>query len=468
MIIYRRQIVLIITRQFLELITMLKLKNSIQTKVLLAFMSLIIAVVSMVLFTQTNSSNSIQLNEEKFQIYGLADTLRSIEQSSKVYKSNAARDYDSYFRDLDVYYKVISQMLTSIDEKVSNLSATKTFLIDLSSSPTYYVAESGVEKLVEKIDATQEAWSQFRAELNQQFGENLDEPRLEWGADYIVENSQALVVEFESLLNIFNEINIKQNNISKTSGKTVIVILLLFSSAFAAFFYWQVISPIQTTSQAFVRVSDGDFGHQIDVARNDEIGQLVHSFNQMSARSNTVLSIISRLQSVASVEDVINILYSELKIYTSLDLVIYTKPNKANNAYLLNDISPQANFKNLFKVTIPIGNKAQQDYIENISNQGHSIQIDNIETFLKLYPNAVILKSLIRRYPLKSAILQPLSSSLNGAMLIFVSYHEKQLNPAHQELINHLMPFINHKLVDVESRNGNLEQVDPALSLVQS
>ena len=431
---------------------MQKLKSSIQSKVFFAFSLLIIAIVALVIFMQANSSNSIKLNEEKFQIYGLADTLTSIQQSSKIYQSNAARDYDSYFRDLDVYYKVISQMLTSIDKKVANLSTTKVFLADLSNNPTYYITGSGADTLIKKIDSTQETWSQFRKELQQEFGENLNEPRLEWGADYIVQNSSMMVAQFESLLNTFNQINVNQNNISENSGKIVIAVLFLFTSGFAAFFYWQVIAPIQSTNQAFLRVSDGDFGHQIKALRKDEIGQLVESFNHMSARSNTVLSIISRLQSVASAEDVINILYSELKSYTSLDLVIYAKPNKSNNGYLLNDLAPQSNFKNLTKVNVSINNRAQQDYLDNIANYGQSIQVDNIESFVKLYPNAVLLKSLISRYPLKSAILQPLTSSLNGAMLIFVSYHEAQLNPNHQELITHLMPFINHKFVDVEAR----------------
>lgn len=55
----------------------------------------------------------------------------------------------------------------------------------------------------------------------------------------------------------------------------------------------RLIRPIQTLTQATEKLSHGNFGHQIPVTTNDEIGDLTMAFNQMSqdlAQSNQLAS----------------------------------------------------------------------------------------------------------------------------------------------------------------------------------
>ena len=60
-------------------------------------------------------------------------------------------------------------------------------------------------------------------------------------------------------------------------------VLLLFAAMwFALFLSKQVTVPIEALSEGTKRVSAGDFGYRVDVHAQDELGELVRSFNQMT------------------------------------------------------------------------------------------------------------------------------------------------------------------------------------------
>ena len=428
-----------------------KFNNNIQSKVFTG-LALLISVVMVLIFCILESSRQSQkLINEKSQVNSLNDSLTNIKRSNAIYLSNAARDYESYFRDLDVYYKVLVQDLENIDEKIARLSKTNLVLTELSQSSINFINTSSIIQLNLAIENTQSSWDKFKSELSSQFGKNKNEPRLEWGAKYIGEKIPKLSHLFSTLIKNFDAISLQQNQLSKTTVKITILTLLIFTSGFAFFFYFQIINPIKTTKNAFQRVSEGDFGHQIITRRNDEIGQLIRSFNQMSARSDSVLSILSKLQAVKSYNEIVDILHSQLTSYIGCDSVILVKKNLFNQSYTLTSVSPKSNFKNLYKINIPIENPAQSEHLSKIFSDEIAIQINNLENYISQYRNNVILKTIISRYPLKSALFQPLTSGSQNMALIFVSYHEGQLTEKHLELIKHLSPFINHKIKALES-----------------
>ncbi|MGC1448810.1 MAG: ATP-binding protein [Candidatus Sulfotelmatobacter sp.] len=58
---------------------------------------------------------------------------------------------------------------------------------------------------------------------------------------------------------------------------------LLLIALLSWFFVWQVVGrPVQALERGTDRLAAGDLGYQIDVQSQDEIGELAHSFNEMS------------------------------------------------------------------------------------------------------------------------------------------------------------------------------------------
>ncbi len=420
--------------------------KSIQTKILLGF---VVFLTPIFLFTFSNVINSDinrQLSEKNLQVHSLKEAMDNIERGSAIYLSNAARDYESYFRDLAVYYKLLNQDLALIDNKLEKLADSKNELAQLAQSHLSLLDAVQMENLNQNIDNTLVSWKNYRNELRAELGNNLQEPRLEWGAKYISDNSKIVSSAFDTLIMSFEQLSLQQTQTSEIIGKTTIATLISFTVLFGVFFYFHIIVPIRNTKTAFQRVAEGDFGHQIEIKRGDEIGQLVQSFNLMSARSNSVLAILSNLQSASNFESAVAAIQEQSADYLGCDLVVLARSNLSNNGYSFKSIAPMLEYRNLHKFNLYFSHQDEREHINNQLSDNKSILIANIDSYCRSNPYEIILKRIINGYPLKSAIIQPLEYSTRGEFLFFASYHESQFTEQHTELLNHLMPFINHKL----------------------
>ena len=66
-------------------------------------------------------------------------------------------------------------------------------------------------------------------------------------------------------------------------GLGMLVLLMLLQTGMGYFIYRRFVAPIQNVSRATLRIADGDFGQiQNTRKKNDEINQLIESFNSMS------------------------------------------------------------------------------------------------------------------------------------------------------------------------------------------
>ncbi|MCO7225729.1 HAMP domain-containing protein [Pleionea sp. CnH1-48] len=421
-------------------------KRSIQLKVLTGFFILTAIIVSLIAAILTMSEQSQKLANGKVVVHGLNDTIKTIQRSSSTYLSNAARDYESYFRDVEVYYRVLLKDIDVVTAKVERLSELKALVEELAGSRMTLIDKAEFDNLSSTIAETETQWASFKQSIFEEFGDNADEPRLEWGARYINNQSPDMVAQFENMVIQFDSIANRQTKVSAMVGQFTVAIVITFTLLFASWFYYQVIRPLVVTQKAFMRVADGDFGHQVPTQRIDELGQLTESFNQMSARSELVLNILTRLQNATSVADAVDSLYQSAHSYLACDVIIYAEKNAKETAFNFVQLSPKQSFKNLYKITIPTGVGNQRDLFLNQINSGELVYANHIASYVNEHVDATLLKALIDRYPLKSAMVQPLNKGDWQSLLIFASYSENQFNQRHIELLTQLQPVMEERL----------------------
>ncbi len=424
-----------------------KFKNSIHYQVLLSLTIISILWIAVSLTIQSLSSQARSLSEEKAKIYRLNDAIIELKRNSQIYQLNAARDFESYFRDLEVYYKVTIQQIDAIEQNINSLNTINNLLNNIESNPINFASSQDINEMSKLIESSALLWSSFTQGLNDEFGDNKEEPRLEWGAQYIVENIDELTVNINQLLTLFEKTNQQQGSILSIASNAEITSIVGFILLFGLFFNSRVLKPIQKTKAAFSQVSNGDYGHQIEESYSNEIGELITSFNEMSSRSDTVLSILSHLQTAKSLNEATEILHHNLTSYTGCDLVTIAVEDSQKDGFRFKHLSPSSNFKNLFQLKISYNNDAEKEHIEKVALKQSSLQINNISDYINKNRNSVILNTLITRYPLKSAIVLPIQIQDSAAFLIFSSYFETKLQAKHLDLILNLMPFIKHKFL---------------------
>ena len=84
-------------------------------------------------------------------------------------------------------------------------------------------------------------------------------------------------------------VGVSERRIRRTASYVTVVILamaavvLVVAIGLAALVSWVVTQPVRSLTQAARRIRDGELGQQVPVTTKDEVGDLVESFNQMSA-----------------------------------------------------------------------------------------------------------------------------------------------------------------------------------------
>lgn len=154
-----------------------------------------------------------------------------------------------------------------------------------------------------------------------------------------------VAVAFEN--EMFSELNQSLRDAAILVGLLLLVELLVL-----VFFIKRLVStPLNRLLLATGDILRGDFGAQIDVVGNDEIGQLTHSFNQMSEHVETYVNSLHEKESVLSSQfEKIRLVErelqeSELRLRSIVDnssAVIYIK--SAEGQYLLVNSA----FENIF------------------------------------------------------------------------------------------------------------------------
>lgn len=128
-------------------------------------------------------------------------------------------------------------------------------------------------------------------------------------------NLDALSIEGTQLINKYHEIAENREKITQSQGKeiiasgnrtltwiTVVVVLVIVISAIAALVTARIITnPIKLVMERMKLIASGDLSHEpLAVNSRDEVGQLAHATNEMSAHTREMLNGISDVSSSVS------------------------------------------------------------------------------------------------------------------------------------------------------------------------
>ncbi|WP_157729908.1 HAMP domain-containing protein [Bacterioplanes sanyensis] len=220
----------------------------------------------------------------------LSGQLSVLLQQAQHYKRNAPRDYESYNRDLVVFYQQFLHSIAATEQAVAVLQqhqqalANDNELLSLLNATELFQAQNLHAQWLQD-------WQSFEVALHDALGDPA-EPRLEWGAEYILANIAPLQARRDSLQSAIAsaqqrfEQGSQQGRLLAMSTLIVLVLVLLLLLAL------RVVRPIVRTAHACDRVASGEYGLQIDETGSTETRQLQHAFNQLSARAKLMLDLV--------------------------------------------------------------------------------------------------------------------------------------------------------------------------------
>ncbi len=203
-------------------------------------------------------------------------TERSVNLANRAIKYGevAPRDFPAYNRDVELFYPNLQDELKELDSAIDSLSTIKAKQNDILDLQSFY--------------------AEFNQGLWEKLG-NREEPRLEWGADYLAEKAPLLRDRAQAFERIISRSTNAQLELSKNLARVSWLTGLIAILAILFWFWKKVTSRIKHAAQSCLKVAKGEFGTRIEDASSDEIGAFSGAFNSLSARTRVVLGVIDKL-----------------------------------------------------------------------------------------------------------------------------------------------------------------------------
>jgi hypothetical protein len=412
-----------------------KQKHGLQIKVYIALALLLLGSSAIVyylnLLAQDNHANQELMSYvRQVEVQGQA-----IKRRATHYSANAPRDYPPYNRDVIIFYPNFIQDIEEFDQQLMKLQQYANRL------PQGFLYSSKTD-ILKSINKLQSNWREFKLGLQQQLGDNPNEPRLEWGADYVQEN-QALLNDIADMLTTSIDMAI-QKQLQTNRDLSLMAMagaggLLLLG---VIWFYFRVIRRITLTVNGCQRVAQGDFGYQLPLRGNDELTSLAKAFNTLSARTLFVLNMLSKMHRHGNVESKLDSLWQEAGGYLPIQWLGLWQYNIKEQS--LEMMGMRSNRTIRGTVQDDLINAARRDtHLLGLLNRGKPIKYDDLIKASDKIPTSRLFREIIKLGLLNSALLVPLRSDDNWqGILIFIDGDKSAYTREQLELMGNLAPFM--------------------------
>ncbi|MGD2083027.1 MAG: ATP-binding protein [Chromatiales bacterium] len=235
------------------------------------------------------------------------------------YKENAPRDYETYHRDVRLYYRDLMSHVMAFDQ-ISEAFMHGSFDTDLTGIPGMVEPELS-EETYAAVDDLQAVWKDYRSGLEAALGPDQDEPRLEYAAEYVIEHHDRLQSATDGLMNAYQAQVSRELALINLINRGAWLAGVAMTLGIIIWFYVRVLGPLDRAVAGFRRVARGDFGHQVQSFGDNELAWMTESFNRLSSRLDAFFRLIDRIQRGSDLEDALRFVAEEFPALLPLDWV---------------------------------------------------------------------------------------------------------------------------------------------------
>ena len=402
--------------------------------------SAILVIFLMLVGTLAYTSYALNLRQHDYLILNLTGQLRVISQTmteqARHYAQQAPDDHDKYQRDLGTYWQDLQKQIAMYDHITHALDA-RVIDSDLSGKIDHgQIICTWDQQSRLQMSKTAAFWTQFKTELKQKIGDDINEPRLTWAAEYIEKNGGLLEASSQKLANAFQRMmEDKLNEIRKfqiiTAASAVLLLITIIM-----LLHKLIIQPLNLTLGGFSRIAKGDFSHQVPVLVNNEIGQMTTAFNQLTVRLNSMFKLTDRINQGKKLDEMLSFVHEEFQGFVPLNWVgvFYTSPDKQY-------YSLERHFSE-YQVDLRDGDIFSAKFGELSSSLSSPVSV-TLTNSLNAKDN---LESVLAQNLFTSAVYLPLlSKTENRAIMVFAS-RNSPYRPEHLEFLGNIAATIAHVL----------------------
>lgn len=427
-----------------------------QAKVFIGLGALLLGSALIVLYLELVAQENYGNQQLLSYVKQLETQGKAIQRRGMTYAEHAPRDYGPYNRDVIIFYPDFMRDLEAFEQQIERVAGMAANLPRTIISPSNHTTLSSINTL-------QQQWRTFREGFQERLGTSVEEPRLEWGAEYVQKN-QALINSITGkLITTIDSAIMKQVQENKQLTKIAISAagsLLLLG---AIWFYVSVIRRITLTVKGCHRVAQGDFGYQLPTKRKDELGMLAEAFNTLSARTRLVVTMLSKMHQKGSAENKLDSLWNEARGYLPMQWLGLFELNPSQDKLSL--VSMRTGRKLSETLKNSIRRAIDEDmHLVAISKTKLPLKYDELTSVAAGISDARFVREILKIGLLNSALIVPLASDDGWrGLIMFVAQDKGAYTDEQVKLMNNLSGFMANGFAQAENAVIETEQQEVAV-----
>ena len=431
-----------------------------------------IPITILVLFTLLTSAIvftlvSVNARQHDYAILNLSGQLRVIANNlvnqSQQYKANAPRDYPSYYRDLKLYHRQLSDQVNHYDEIIQAFRQREigTELTGLESD----LSCNWDQQSINQLDKTVIEWENFKSGLNLALGSDKKEPRLEYAAEFILKQATSLNRSTDALTTSFRAMMQQKLDNLILTVKGLLLLSAIISIGILMLFYFRVQKPLNNNINGIKQISNGELEHRIHTRYESELSVLSHTINNMATSLNAIFKLTSDVNSTNTVDETLQTVFREFNTISPINWAgifsVNANRTRIKLERMFSDFDSQLSEGSEFGF--------QGSYMAAMIDDNKISIVDNIANIKQLYPHSAI-GQLHSEDNLNSALLLPLTTSFkDDSVIVFASNEVNAFDSSKSGLIRFIGDQLNHSFEkNVVMENLVISAVEGLATLAES
>ncbi len=379
-------------------------------------------------------SADIQLSKQMSNLHQL---VKLMQEQSAQYEQNAPRDYESYNRDLKVYFNQLQDNIRSLQTQTET---TAHQYYNRLGSLAFLIDGMLIEKNSQSFTHMEQTWQAFSTGFQEQIGDDIEAPRLEWGNQYILDDTSGLFAAVATAQMDFEALVAAQRQATVNFNWLAVGLIALVMITLIVWFNQTIVKRVIRVAKACREVALGNYGLKIKDQSHDELGQLVNDFNQLSGRSKSILSLVNQLHIVPTKQQALEVIRNESSAIISISGCYFLSPEKDSFAVKL--VASKQPQEGLLGKTL----LANDTVIENIHLHEYLLIKDVLPHTIS-NQQAHFAKYLLNQVSAHSVLSIPIKSHNKSGVLVFTRNSKQGFDETHIQTLISLSPLFANALL---------------------
>jgi response regulator RpfG family c-di-GMP phosphodiesterase len=175
------------------------------------------------------------------------------------------------------------------------------------------------EQSIAQLNLTARTWREFRVGIEPVLGENASIAELERAADYIIENEGWLIVVSKNLSGAFQRMMEGKMRLIVLFNQIALGLFFLAITVLLSLLFFTFVRPLRKTLAGVDHIASGEFGYQIPLHSDNEIGQIAGVVNSLSRRLDAIFKLTERISQANTLDETLRFVFDEFRHLLPLD-----------------------------------------------------------------------------------------------------------------------------------------------------